>query len=167
MFVGKALWIRFHCNLLSFESFVTRYLQRSRNSTAESMSIILLHVSPWNSLPHLSDLNWCCLTHSRVSSSDDSIKSTATSSSSLSDQRIKENRRNWKSFCPKAFFLWSSKIKYYFNSAKKFSFFFEFWFISSWNRIWPILSMWCSPWKFKAFLFGLSYIHTSQNYIDR
>jgi hypothetical protein len=36
----------------------------------------------------------------------------------------------------------------------------EFWFISSWNRIWPILSMWCSPWKFKTFLFGLSYIHT-------
>jgi hypothetical protein len=29
------------------------------------------------------------------------------------------------------------------------------------------LSMWCSPWKFKTFLFGLSYIHTSQNYIDR
>ena len=30
-----------------------------------------------------------------------------------------------------------------------------------------VLSMWCSPWKFKTFLFGLSYIHTSQNYIDR
>ena len=36
---------------------------------------------------------------------------------------------------PKHFFLWSSKIKYYFNSAKKFSFVFEFLFISSWNRI--------------------------------
>jgi hypothetical protein len=47
-----------------------------------------------------------------------------------------------------------------FCPSKKFSFVFQFWFISSWNRTWPILSMWCSPWKFKTFLFGLSYIHT-------
>ena len=41
------------------------------------------------------------------------------------------------------------------------------WFISSRNCIWPILSTWCCPWKFKAFLFWLSNIRTSQNYIDR
>ena len=31
-----------------------------------------------------------------------------------------------KNHCPQTFFLWSSEIKYYFNSAKKFSFVFEF-----------------------------------------
>ena len=54
------------------------------------------------------------------------------------------------------FFFWP-------NPAKKFSFFFKLWFISSRNCIWPILSMWSCPWKFKTFLFGLSNILTSRD----